>query len=86
MTTKLFLALFVLTFFVACRPTDSTEAPAADTAESESELVERARGIHDRVLTLDTHVDIPSNYATMKSIQVSAATSKSISRKWKRAV
>ena len=64
MTTKLFFALFVLTFFVACGPTDSTEAPAADPAESESELVERARGIHDRVLTLDTHVDIPSNYAT----------------------
>ncbi len=64
MTTKLFLALFVLTFLVACRPTDSTEASAADTAESEAELVERARGIHDRVLTLDTHVDIPSNYAT----------------------
>ena len=64
MTTKLFFALFVLTFFVACGPTDSTGAPAADPAESESELVERARGIHDRVLTLDTHVDIPSNYAT----------------------
>jgi len=64
MTTKLFFALFVLTFFVACGPTDSIEAPAADTAESESELVERARGIHDRVLTLDTHVDIPFNYAT----------------------
>ncbi len=64
MTTKLIFALFVLTFFVACGPTDSIEAPAADTAESEAELVERARGIHDRVLTLDTHVDIPSNYAT----------------------
>ena len=64
MTTKLFFALIVLTFLVACAPTDSTEAPAADTAESEAELVERARGIHDRVLTLDTHVDIPSNYAT----------------------
>ena len=64
MTTKLFFALFVLTSFVACGPTDSTEAPAADPAESESELVERARGIHDRVLTLDTHVDIPFNYAT----------------------
>ena len=64
MTTKLFSALFVLTFFVACEPTDSIEAPAVDTVEPESELVERARGIHDRVLTLDTHVDIPFNYAT----------------------
>ncbi len=64
MTTKLFSALFVLTFLVACGPTDSIEAPAVDTVEPESELVERARGIHDRVLTLDTHVDIPFNYAT----------------------
>ncbi len=26
--------------------------------ESEEELIERARGIHDRVITLDTHIDI----------------------------
>src|SRR5690606_26262285 len=31
---------------------------------SEDEIVARAREIHDRVLTLDTHVDIPFNYAT----------------------
>lgn len=31
--------------------------------ESEAELVERARGIHERVITLDTHVDIsPANF------------------------
>ena len=33
-------------------------------AASEDELVQRARGIHDRVMTLDTHVDIPLNFAT----------------------
>ncbi len=32
--------------------------------ESESELVERARAIHERVLTIDTHDDIPANFAT----------------------
>jgi len=32
--------------------------------ESEAELVERARGIHERVLTIDTHDDIPANFAT----------------------
>ena len=35
----------------------------AAQAASEAELIERARGIHNRVLTLDTHVDInPSNF------------------------
>jgi microsomal dipeptidase-like Zn-dependent dipeptidase len=31
-------------------------------AETETELIARARAIHDRVLTVDTHVDIPLNY------------------------
>jgi len=31
---------------------------------SEEQLIERARGIHDRVMALDTHVDIPFNFAT----------------------
>ena len=30
----------------------------APAAETEEELVERARGIHERVITLDTHNDI----------------------------
>lgn len=33
-------------------------------AAGDDDLVARAREIHDRVLTLDTHVDIPFNYAT----------------------
>lgn len=33
-------------------------------AETEAELIARARGIHERVLTLDTHVDIPANYGS----------------------
>ncbi len=33
-------------------------------ADSTADLVARARGIHDRVITMDTHVDIPNNYAT----------------------
>jgi membrane dipeptidase len=36
---------------------------AAPREESEAQLVERARGIHERVITLDTHNDInPSNF------------------------
>ena len=36
---------------VSCGTADSSQ-------ESEAELIERARGIHDRVITLDTHNDI----------------------------
>jgi len=48
---------------------ESPDAPPADRAASmaamdESELVELARGIHERVITIDTHVDIPFNFAT----------------------
>ncbi len=38
-------------------------ALASCTPESEEQLIERARGIHDRVITLDTHNDIsPTNF------------------------
>lgn len=40
-------------------------ALAQGAAASERELLERARAIHERVLTLDTHVDInPANFRT----------------------
>ena len=32
---------------------------------AEAELIERARGIHARVVTLDSHVDIPLDFATL---------------------
>ena len=46
-----FVALTLFTV-AACGPT--TDAPVS----AEQDLAERARGIHDRVITLDTHVDI----------------------------
>ena len=41
--------------------TGDSEAPPAVTTESEEDLVARARAIHDRVITLDTHVDIDTD-------------------------
>ena len=38
--------------------------PAAEAQETEAALVARARAIHDRVLTIDTHDDIPLDFAT----------------------
>jgi len=51
--TKIVLLLAML-LVSACAP----------AAETEEELVERARGIHDRVITLDTHNDINVAYFT----------------------
>lgn len=39
----------------------STGCAAAETTE---EMIERARGIHDRIISVDTHVDIPPDFAT----------------------
>lgn len=39
-------------------------ASVSAIAASEDDLVARARAIHDRVLAIDTHVDIPLNFAT----------------------
>ena len=38
--------------------------PAAPVQETEAALVARARAIHERVLTIDTHDDIPLDFAT----------------------
>ena len=52
---SLALAALVLPFAAAaCAP--GGDAPPAD--ETEEELIARAQGIHDRVITLDTHDDI----------------------------
>lgn len=52
--SKLFAALSLAAFSLS----------QAVQAETNAELIERARGIHDRVITVDTHVDIPPNFAT----------------------
>ena len=46
-----------------CGASEPMPAGATDTAV-ESGLIERARDIHDRVLTIDTHDDIPFTFAT----------------------
>ncbi len=60
-----------LAFLAAGCAEDTPEAgDLPDRAEpemtelSEEELVELARGIHERVITIDTHIDIPFNFAT----------------------
>ena len=55
--------VLVLLVGVSCGGTEPMES-VADVAPSEDEIVEQARGIHERVLTIDTHDDIPFNFAT----------------------
>jgi membrane dipeptidase len=51
------LRLAPLALFAACSATTTARTPADATTL-------RARAIHDRVLTIDTHDDIPFNFAT----------------------
>lgn len=79
MSRLILLALF-LCGMSACGPQDGAPTPVAETAESvsqptevsaveqaamdEAELIERARAIHERVIVLDTHVDINTRFFT----------------------
>lgn len=67
MFKKSLLCIACATLLAACSPAEqSTPAPvmpavtqsAAAPVETEQALIARARGIHDRVITLDTHADI----------------------------
>jgi membrane dipeptidase len=62
------LTLFLLSWAVACSPEPGEDPPTpqmgASPERTEAEIVDRAREIHDRVITIDTHVDIPFNFAT----------------------
>ena len=54
------LSILVAAVLAACGGDDHSEpSPMTD-----AELQEHAQGIHERVITLDTHVDIPFNFAT----------------------
>ncbi len=55
-------ALFTALFCLAPDPVSAQEGAAGDAA-----LEARARAIHERVITIDTHDDIPSNFATAES-------------------
>jgi membrane dipeptidase len=61
-TLIILLCLLVLTLSGCAPANDAT--PPASPAPTEEEVRETARAIHERVLTLDTHVDIPFDYAT----------------------
>ena len=55
--------IFSLAIAAGCSSSSTTSSPAPATT-TEAALVARARGIHDRAFTIDTHKDIPDNFAT----------------------
>ncbi len=65
MLGKTFLLIFVVVV-VACGSgtQDTTTAGEAVEELTEDEMVAKAKVIHERVITIDTHDDIPPNFAT----------------------
>ena len=50
-------------FLLACTPQTPPES-AKETPEPQLSLEDRARQIHDNIIVLDTHIDIPPEFAT----------------------
>ncbi|MEE2899339.1 MAG: dipeptidase [Gemmatimonadota bacterium] len=64
------IAILSLVTFSACAGGDS-----GAVADGEADLIERARGIHERVITLDTHNDIsPANFTAERNYTMSLST------------
>ena len=68
-------ALLLTVFATACGGTDDAANSAAAGPEDEATLVERAQGLHERVITLDTHDDInPANFTAERNYAMDLPT------------
>ncbi len=66
---KLLMFLFTACILYACGESDPQSASGgppvqSEAVETDEQLIVRARGIHDRVITLDTHADINTSNFT----------------------
>jgi membrane dipeptidase len=69
-----------------CRTTTTTTTsiqPGATLIVADAALYEKARGIHDRVFTIDTHVDIPAQWSTTPQNDADSGTAQVTFRKMK---
>lgn len=71
---RLLYPFLTLLFLTACSEADQTDNSAElensvpSVVETEAQLIARAQGIHDRVITLDTHADISTtNFTASKN-------------------
>jgi membrane dipeptidase len=62
--TLLLVALAACSRSSAAPSSSPSPSPVQSGTSQDAALVARARAIHSRVLTIDTHKDIPDNYAT----------------------
>lgn len=55
---KIIFSLSFITVFMSCKNDKKTTTATNDPAQDSIALIERAKAIHERVITLDTHCDI----------------------------
>src|SRR4051812_45629744 len=79
-------AVIVLLTAVGCvtsSTTTSTIQPAGTLIVADAALYEKARGIHERVFAIDTHVDIPAQWSTTPQNDADSGTAQVTFRKMK---
>ena len=81
------LAAFVLALAASSCATSTTTTttiqPGGTLLIADADLYAKAKGIHDRVFTLDTHVDIPGNWSTTPQNDADSGTAQVTFRKMK---
>ena len=61
-------ALTLTAFFVTSAPPVAAQQAAPKGTQNDEALIKKARGIHERVIALDTHDDIaPANFTAEKN-------------------
>lgn len=77
------IALLAAVSACSTTPPATTVQPSGSAVASDAALIARARGIHDRVFTIDTHVDIPGNWSTTPQNDADSGTAQVTFRKMK---
>ena len=80
------LAAIVLSAAAGCvtsSTTTTTIQPGGTLVVADAALYEKARGIHERVFTIDTHVDIPAQWSTTPQNDADSGTAQVTFRKMK---
>lgn len=79
-------AIVLCTAVLSCATsttTTTTIQPGGTLVVADAALYEKARGIHERVFTFDTHVDIPGNWSTTPANDADSGTAQVTFRKMK---
>lgn len=77
------LAILAISACATSTRTTTTIEPAGTLTVADAALYAKARGIHDRVFTFDTHVDIPGNWSTTPQNDADSGTAQATFRKMK---